>query len=259
MRRDAARILPFVAVLLCGGPAWAQPDAEQVAAREASESSGRSAGPSLIDGGGFGELSFTSSDEPLVIEADQLEFDYDENRLVYRGSVRVVQGDFELESKALTITFTRAEELENAELQRVVAQGDVEIKQGERRASGQRAVFDQNSRQLILRGNPVLRDGLNEVQGERMTVFLDEGRSVVESGEKKRVSAVLYPGKPDGAGAGAGKESPPPNGASNVSPKASAAVDRTTQAPAGAGVSAEDASLPSQAPGRVPGMEGESP
>ena len=142
----------------------------------------------------FGELSFTSGNDPLTIEADQLEFDYDNNRLVYRGSVRVHQGDFQLESRTLTILFVRGEGAENAQLERVVAVGAVQIQQGERRASGRRAVFDQKTRQLILRGNPVLRDGRNEVQGERMTVFLDEGRSVVESGEKKRVSAVFYPG-----------------------------------------------------------------
>lgn len=158
---------------------------------------GNPAGASEGDGLGiasFGELSFTSGDDPLTIEADRLEFDYDNNRLVYRGSVRVRQGDFQLESRTLTILFVRGEGAENAELERVVAVGAVQIKQGERRASGRRAVFDQKTRQLILRGNPVLRDGRNEVQGERMTVYLDEGRSVVESGEKKRVSAVFYPG-----------------------------------------------------------------
>jgi len=145
--------------------------------------------------GAFGGLSFTSADEPIIVESDRLEFDYEKNRLVYRGSVHVVQGDLELTAKVLTVTFDRAGELERAELNRVVAQGDVVIVQGERRATGQRAVFDQATRQLILRGDPVLRDGPNEVQGDRITVYLDEERSVVESSPKKRVSAVLFPGE----------------------------------------------------------------
>lgn len=68
------------------------------------------------------------------------------------------------------------------------------ITQGERRATGGKAVFNQVDRQIALVENPVLRDGPNEVRGERLTVYLDEGRSVMESGKKGRVSAVLYPG-----------------------------------------------------------------
>jgi lipopolysaccharide export system protein LptA len=158
--------------------------------------------------GGFGDLSFTSSDEPIVIEADKLEFDYESNRLVYRGKVNVVQGEFELSSNTLIVTFDRADELEKAQLREVVAEGDVVITQGERRASGEVAVFDQATRQIVLRGNPVLRDGKNEVQGDRLTVYLDEGRSVIESSPKKRVSAVLYPGQPEKAGAGTPSPSP---------------------------------------------------
>lgn len=163
-------------------------------------------GPASDGSNPLGGLSFTSANDPIVVEADRLEFDYEQNRLVYRGSVHVVQGDLELTAKYLTVTFDRADELERAELNRVVAQGNVVIVQGERRATGQRAVFDQATRQLILRGDPVIRDGPNEVQGDQLTVYLDEGRSVVESSPKKRVSAVLFPGDvPEGEEAG-----PPP-------------------------------------------------
>jgi lipopolysaccharide export system protein LptA len=44
----------------------------------------------------------------------------------------------------------------------------------------------------------VLHDGPNEVVGDRVVVYLDEDRSVVEGG-RKRVKAVLFPGKQPGA------------------------------------------------------------
>lgn len=180
-------------------PATAPADPADVAGEPAAADGGDADSP-------FAGLSFTSADDPITVEADRLEFDYEQNMLVYKGNVHVVQGDLELTSKLLTVTFDRADELERAQLNRVVAQGDVVIIQGERRATGNRAVFDQDSRQLILKGDPVLRDGPNEVQGDQLTVFLDEGRSVVESSPKKRVSAVLFPGQTTGEPS----EGPPP-------------------------------------------------
>ena len=96
-------------------------------------------------------------------------------------------------------------------LRDVVAQGNVVITQKTRRATGQVAVFSQTMRQLVLGGDPVLRDGPNEVTGDRIVVYLDEGRSVVESGGKKRVSAVLYPGSERGLGETAGKPAEKPS------------------------------------------------
>lgn len=179
-------------------PSDAAADAPPGAAKEDAEAPG-----------GFGGLSFASEDEPIVVEADRMEFDYEQNRLVYKGAVHVVQGDLELTSRSLHVTFARTGELERAQLEKVVALGDVVITQGERRASGHRAVFNQINRQIVLIGDPVLRDGPNEVQGDRLTVYLDEGRSVVESSPKKRVSAVLFPGAGDDDGA---EESTVPEG-----------------------------------------------
>jgi lipopolysaccharide export system protein LptA len=179
-------------------------------------------------GGVLGSLSFTSKDEPIVVGADQLEFDYDRNRLVYRGSVHVTQGDLELECQTLTVTYDRADDLEKAQLREVVAEGSVVITQGGRRASGDRGIFDQTTRQITLLGNPVLRDGPNEVQGDRLTVYLDEGRSVIEASPKKRVSAILYPGQ---VGSEAGKGAPSASPTTPPAPGADAAADEKVASP----------------------------
>lgn len=215
-RRPAVRIWASVlALVLFAAPARARAqDAAQDEARDGPPPEEAATAPAEPGdpANAFAGLSFTSADEPIIVESDRLEFDYEKNRLVYRGSVHVVQGDLELTSKVLTVTFDRADELERAQLNRVVAQGDVVIVQGERRATGQRAVFDQATRQLILRGDPVLRDGPNEVQGDRITVYLDEERSVVESSPKKRVSAVLFPGETGGEDEGGAAATPLPAG-----------------------------------------------
>jgi lipopolysaccharide export system protein LptA len=88
------------------------------------------------------------------------------------------------------------------QLRKVEATGHVRIDQGDRWATGGRADFDQEKRILVLSEDPVLHDGPNQIVGDRVIVYLDENRSVVEGGDK-RVKAVLFPdhGQTPGAGA----------------------------------------------------------
>ena len=81
---------------------------------------------------------------------------------------------------------------DTSRVQNIVAVGNVRIDQGARWAVGGQAVFDQGQRTLVLTQNPVLHDGPNVVAGDRVIVYLDENRSIVEGG-RKRVKAVLYP------------------------------------------------------------------
>jgi lipopolysaccharide export system protein LptA len=95
---------------------------------------------------------------------------------------------------------------DNSRVQNIVAVGNVHIYQGTRWAVGGHAVFDQGLRTLVLTENPVLHDGPNVVAGDRVVVFLDENRSIVEGG-RKRVKAVLYPNN-NNSGPDAGTPAP---------------------------------------------------
>jgi lipopolysaccharide export system protein LptA len=133
---------------------------------------------------------------PVRIDADAMEFDYKTRVLTYRGSVMVTQADMKLRSDTLRVTL----DMEHPDKPReVVAEGNVQIDQRERRATGGKAVFDNAARTVTLSEQARLQDGPNEVAGERVVVFLDEQRSVVEGGEE-RVRAILYPSEKQGEG-----------------------------------------------------------
>jgi lipopolysaccharide export system protein LptA len=181
-RRDAPLIAALVTVALAG-----------VAAAEPAKEG--PPGGALFDAGSLG-----SKKEPIFITADTLEYDYKGNVVVYRGDVIAVQGDTKVRSDTLTVTLAAQKkdgpadpaEKGSQRLQEVVAVGKVRIDNGTRWATGGRAVFEQGTRTLVLTENPVLHDGANEVSGERVTVYLDENRSVVESG-RRRVKATVFP------------------------------------------------------------------
>ncbi len=167
-------------------------------------------GGALFDLGTMGK-----SKEPITIVADTLDYDYKNNIVVYRGSVVATQGEVKLSSDVLRVTLESKPAPENGaktttstvaaapdpssatsgqRLKEVIATGNVRIDQGTKWATGGRAVFEQADRTVVLTENPMLHDGKNEVAGDRVVVYLDEDRSVVEGG-RKRVKAVLFPDK----------------------------------------------------------------
>lgn len=137
----------------------------------------------------LGNFSLGGNRGPVNVTSDQMEFDYKTMVLTYRGNVVVTQADMTLRADTLTVTLAKDGPQRAKE---VVAEGDVRIDAGERHASGGRAVFDDGKRTVTLSDDARLSDGPNEVAGDRVVVFIDEQRSVVEGGSE-RVRAVLYP------------------------------------------------------------------
>lgn len=180
MRSAAWRAVLWIFVL---GVAVAAAAAEPTARR------GGAAGPADQLDGLLGGFSMGGQRGPVHIDADTMEFDYKTKVLTYRGTVVVTQADMTLHSATLRVTLDQ----NNADKPReVVAEGKVQIDKGDRRATGGRAVFDNAARTVTLSDQAVLQDGPNQVAGERVVVYLDEQRSVVEGGQE-RVRAVLYP------------------------------------------------------------------
>jgi lipopolysaccharide export system protein LptA len=146
----------------------------------------------------LGALSFTATRDPISVTANAMEFDYRSRVLTYTGNVEVTQDDMKLESKRLTVALDEGPE---NRIKEVVADGQVRLSKGTRWATGAHAVFDQAHSTVVLSGNAELHDGPNQVTGDRVVVYLDEKRSVVEGG-KGRVTAKLFPsqGTPTAAG-----------------------------------------------------------
>jgi lipopolysaccharide export system protein LptA len=184
--------------------------AEETTAKD-TKAAKKTPGASFTD-----SLSLTSRHEPIHISSRDLEFRYDEKRIVYRGDVVAVQGDVTMKSDLLTVFYedsapaaatpqTKTEEQEKAgetpktnntkqRLKEIIAEGHVDITSGDRRATGKKAVFNEAQRTVVLSGDAVVIEGGNQVTGERVTVYLDEKRSVVEGGEgNRRAEMVLIP------------------------------------------------------------------
>jgi lipopolysaccharide export system protein LptA len=211
MRRS--RELVLVVALVAAVPAHAQtPDAKPAETKPADAKTPDSKAADTKDtdtNGGLLGFKTGGSKEPITITSDNLEYQYKDGIVIYRGDVLAVQGDVKVKSNELRITLAKSDDAKGkgakgapsdfddtspSKLQSVVAIGSVRIDQGASWAVGGKATFEQSNRTLVLTENPVLHNGPNEIVGDRVIVYLDENRSIVEGG-RKRIKAVLFPGK----------------------------------------------------------------
>jgi lipopolysaccharide export system protein LptA len=76
---------------------------------------------------------------------------------------------------------------------RIEALGKVRIVQGDRVATGDKAIYYTQEEKIVLMGNPQLWRGENSLKGHEIVFYVQENRAVVESEPSKRVEAVIYP------------------------------------------------------------------
>jgi lipopolysaccharide transport protein LptA len=124
----------------------------------------------------FGMLKFSADNGPIQIKSDSLSLDYKANSVEFSGNVHAVQSGTTLISKTLKVLYGE----KFGDIKEVIALGDVKMTQGERWATGQRAVLDEVKHTVEMTGQPVIHDGADQVAGRRIIVYLDTEKSFVE-------------------------------------------------------------------------------
>ena len=132
-----------------------------------------------------------SSEQPLRITSQQLEADNKNQVITFRGNVIARQEDMTIYADTAQVFYEKKEE--GNDVREIVATGNVKIHQKDRVATGQKAVFINAEQKIILTGEPRVWQGKDMVSGERITVLLEEDKSLVESGPDRRVEVIFYP------------------------------------------------------------------
>jgi lipopolysaccharide transport protein LptA len=128
---------------------------------------------------------------PLTISSDSLEINRKDRVAVYRGNVSANDKGRGLSIQADQIEFFFDEKME--EVDRALATGNVRIAYGERRGVAQRAEYFPGDNRAVLLGHPRVWQDSDVVTGCKITLLLREDRSQVDGCEGERVNAVVYP------------------------------------------------------------------
>ena len=127
--------------------------------------------------------------DPVFITADWMEVDQKQNTITYKGRVVTVQAEMTMRSETLTAYY----DPEMKQMKQIIAEGKVNATQGNRVATGEKAVFDDKAKTVTLTGSPVMRQGNSQVSGVKVIYFVEQDKSIVEGDDKNRVRATIFP------------------------------------------------------------------
>lgn len=139
--------------------------------------------------------------EKIHIVADELTSDSQNREAEFSGNVQVTQGSTVITSDRLKIFYS--EDLSTAansakgegSIKKIVASGNVKILFDNRVAVSQQAVYNTDTKILVLTGsNSKITSGNDSISGEKITYNRSDGHITVESGHGARVEAIFHPG-----------------------------------------------------------------
>ena len=125
----------------------------------------------------------------------------EERVIIFEGHVVVTQDDVTLTGNRLKVVALPDEKGKTSEIGEKIdyieVDGDVKVVQKDRTATAEKGIFYQKDQKIVLQGKPVVTRGSDKISGSVITVFLQQGKSIVEGGKEIPVQAVLTPGKKD--------------------------------------------------------------
>lgn len=149
------------------------------------------------------EASPTGKAVPIHIEADRMESHENRNEVIFLGRVEAVQGDLMIQADEMTVFYlssgAETPGVRGQRIEKMFARGGVKVNKGEWVGTGHVLDYFAEERRAVLTGDARVWQDNNLVTGNRVTLYLDEGRTIVERSGKEgeRVRAFIYP-EPDG-------------------------------------------------------------
>lgn len=134
-----------------------------------------------------GQIPAPSADDAKAtqVSSDAFRLNLSKKEGVFTGNVRVTDPNFNLESEELTVYFSTSNKME-----RIVARGNVRIKQGaDRSATCREAEYIVAEKKIRLTGDPVVMQNQNRVTGTVITIYPENDRMEVDG--RSRVQFFL--------------------------------------------------------------------
>lgn len=144
------------------------------------------------------EAAPQTKDDVVHIVSDRLEAYEQERQVIFIGNVVAKQGELTILGDRMTIFYLEGEHPEpddeglGTKIDKIMVEGSVRITQKNVIATGERAVYFDEENKVVLTGEPKVQRDKNFIQGDKITLFLDSEKSIVEAGPSGPVEATIY-------------------------------------------------------------------
>lgn len=153
---------------------------------------------------------------PIKVTSDDMLYDMEKNTVDFKGNVVAVRGDFVLYAPLMTIYMlkddakkeeptalpqntpltgrkpdTTPSMQDDNNIEKITASHGVHFTYGTQSGSSDSAVYIAKTGVLTMYGDPIVRDGENQIQGETIRYYINENRSEVVGSGQKRVEAIF--------------------------------------------------------------------
>ncbi|CAN2535262.1 Lipopolysaccharide+export+system+protein+LptA [Methylocapsa aurea] len=150
-----------------------------------------------------GILPGASAKDPVDIDAGKLDFFDKEQKLVYSGSVVVVNGPSTLKASRLILFLDKAQQGQEGNggsdrVRHIDAEGPVTLVSKDQIGTGDRGSYDRSENKVYLIGNVTLIQGDSVVKGEKLIYDTASGQATVLEKPGQRVRSIFTPGEAKG-------------------------------------------------------------
>jgi len=141
---------------------------------------------------------------PIRVKADRSEVLDKEKKVVLINNVDITQGGARLRADRVVIEYGASGSTQTTgvgsgfgDINRMTATGEVFYITEDLKAKGDRGVYVANENTITLTGEVILLRGEDVGTGKRLTMDLNEGRTILRGQEGEQVSIVIVPSSGD--------------------------------------------------------------
>ena len=140
---------------------------------------------------------------PIDIKSNSLEMNNKLKIVTFKGDVNAKKDNFVINCNKMLVYYKSSPgesekgDKDKTQIDKIVATGHVKINRSKGgTATAEKAIYYQEDEKMVLTGNPAVKQGNDLVKGDRITIFLNEDRSIVEGSKDSKVSVTISPRHP---------------------------------------------------------------
>lgn len=135
-----------------------------------------------------GDLSGVKSKNPIKIESDYMKYTGDNRVSKFTGNVMVTNGQMRMRADSMDVSFD-----DKNQVKEIYSQGNVKIEKEGMLSLSDNAKFYNGENKAVLTGNVRVWQGDNYLEGEKVTLYNDSNKVIVDRGTNKRVKIIIVP------------------------------------------------------------------